>query len=120
MSLARLALIGALALSAAVQPFVAPQGAMAQEEKRPASTASATATLDGVVNVNQASAEQLRLLPGVGPAKAQAILEYRKTNGAFKRVEDLLSVSGIGDRALERLRPFVVLEGKTTATERSR
>ena len=119
MSLARLALIGALALSAAVQPFVAPQGAIAQEEKRPASTTSAAA-LDGVVNVNQATAEQLGLLPGVGPAKAQAILEYRKTNGAFKRVEDLLSVSGIGDRALERLRPFVVLEGKTTATARSR
>ena len=71
--------------------------------------------VSGVVNVNLADSEQLRLLPGVGPAKAQAILEYRKAKGPFKKVEDLLGVSGIGERALERMRPYVVLEGKTTA-----
>ena len=115
----RLALIGAVALCTAMQLlFVAPQGALAQQEQRPST--SQVARLDGVVNVNQATAEQLRLLPGVGPAKARAILEYRKSNGAFKRVEDLLSVSGIGERALERIRPYVVLEGKTTATASTR
>ena len=69
----------------------------------------------GVVNVNSATAEELALLPGVGPAKAQAILEYRKEHGAFKRVEDLSEVKGIGDKALERMRPHVALDGKSTA-----
>jgi comEA protein len=69
----------------------------------------------GVVNVNSATAEELSLLPGVGPAKAQAILEYRKEHGAFKRVEELSEVKGIGDKALERMRSHVALDGKTTA-----
>jgi competence protein ComEA len=71
--------------------------------------------ITGVVNVNSATAEELTLLPGVGAAKAQAILEYRKEHGAFKRVEDLSEVKGIGDKALERMRPHVSLDGKTTA-----
>ncbi len=73
------------------------------------------AAIAGVVNVNSATAEELSLLPGVGPAKAQAILEYRKQHGAFKRVDDLSEVKGIGDKALERMRPHVTLDGKTTA-----
>ena len=67
------------------------------------------------MNVNSATAEELALLPGVGPAKAQAILEYRKEHGAFKRVEDLSEVKGIGDKALERMRPHIALDGKSTA-----
>ncbi len=71
--------------------------------------------LVGVVNVNTASAEQLELLPGIGPARAAAILEHRKEHKGFKRVEDLTQVSGIGERALERIRSHVALKGKTTA-----
>ena len=69
----------------------------------------------GVVNVNAATAEELSLLPGVGPTKAQAIIRYRTEHGAFKRVEDLSQVKGIGEKQLEKLRPHVALEGKTTA-----
>ncbi len=71
--------------------------------------------LVGVVNVNTASAEQLELLPGIGPARAAAILEHRKEHKGFKRVGDLTQVSGIGERALERIRAHVALKGKTTA-----
>jgi len=71
--------------------------------------------LTGVVNVNAATAEELSLLPGVGPAKAQAIIRYRTEHGAFKRVEDLSQVKGIGEKQLEKIRPHVALEGKTTA-----
>ncbi len=88
--------------------------ALAQDTPGP----RASAPLEGVVNINQATAEQLRLLPGIGPARAQAIVDYRRTSGGFERIEDLLDVSGIGERALERLRPYVVLEGKTTAVAR--
>jgi competence protein ComEA len=73
------------------------------------------APLVGVVNVNTASAEQLALLPGVGPARASAIIAHRTKNGAFKKPEDLIAVSGIGERAFERLRPYVAVSGETTA-----
>jgi competence protein ComEA len=68
----------------------------------------------GVVNVNTASTEELQLLPGVGAARAQALIELRKQRGGFKSVEELKDVKGIGDAGLERLRPFVRLDGKTT------
>jgi len=73
------------------------------------------ARLEGVVNINTATASELELLPGVGPARARAILEHRKAKGEFKAVDDLRAVGGIGDRALEQLRPHCVLTGKTTA-----
>lgn len=72
-------------------------------------------TLTGVVNVNSATAEELALLPGVGPTKAQAIVRYRTEHGAFKRIEDLAAVKGIGEKGLVKLRGHVALEGKTTA-----
>ena len=80
----------------------------------PLALATASAALSGVVNVNTASAEELSLLPGVGPARARSIVELREKRGGFKRVEDLLEVKGIGEAGLAKLRPFVALEGKTT------
>src|SRR5262245_49436609 len=68
----------------------------------------------GVVNVNTATAEELVRLPGIGDAKARAILDFRKEKGAFKSIEQLREVKGIGDAALERLRPHLAIEGKTT------
>jgi competence protein ComEA len=84
----------------------------------PASVFAADAgPLTGVVNVNTATADQLMLLPGVGESKAKAILDYRKQNGGFKKVDDLLEVKGIGSAALERIRPFVAVQGKTSLSE---
>lgn len=80
-----------------------------------AAPALAAGALSGVVNVNTASAEQLQLLPGVGEARARAILATRKRLGGFKSVDQLVEVKGIGAVALDRLRPFVVVQGKTTA-----
>ena len=59
------------------------------------------------VNLNTATREELEVLPGIGPALAQAILDYRRERGPFRRVEDLLEVPGIGPAKLERLRPLV-------------
>ena len=61
----------------------------------------------GPVDVNRASADELDALPGVGPATAQAIIDYRTKNGPFRRVDDLLEVPGIGDAKLATLRDKV-------------
>ncbi|MGZ0710750.1 helix-hairpin-helix domain-containing protein (plasmid) [Coraliomargarita sp. W4R53] len=59
------------------------------------------------VNLNTADSTTLETLPGIGPALAQRIIDWRSANGAFTSVEDLLSVSGIGDKVLESLRELV-------------
>ena len=56
------------------------------------------------VNINTASSAELEALPGIGPAKAKSIVEYRQKNGAFKSVEELKNVKGIGDAVLNKLK----------------
>jgi competence protein ComEA len=62
------------------------------------------------INLNTATAEQLELLPNVGPALAQKIVDYRQQNGPFKSVDELDNVSGIGEKTLEKLRPLVTIQ----------
>jgi competence protein ComEA len=62
-----------------------------------------------LVNLNSADQALLETLPGVGPVTASAIMEFREQNGPFASVDDLLDVSGIGEKTLEQLRPFVTV-----------
>ncbi len=66
-------------------------------------------TADGKVRVNTATAAELETLPGIGPVLAERIVEHRDTIGRFETVEDLLDVSGIGERMLANLRNRVVV-----------
>jgi competence protein ComEA len=75
----------------------------------------ASPQLTGAVNINTATPEELELLPGIGEARARAVVAMRKQRGGFKSVDELTEVKGIGEAALARLRPFVRTEGKTTA-----
>jgi comEA protein len=74
----------------------------------------------GVVNINTATSDQLQLLPRIGPALAQRIINFREVNGAFATVDELVAVKGIGDRSLELLRPYLATEGSTTLTDKIR
>ena len=71
----------------------------------------------GSVNVNEASLEQLTLLPGVGPSRAQQIIDYRRQH-PFKRPEELTRIRGIGRKTFVKLRPYLALSGPTTLAER--
>src|SRR5262249_52465972 len=65
----------------------------------------------GVVNVNPATAAELDLLPGVGPAVAGRIVEHREKNGAFKTADELMLIKGIGQKTFDKMKPYVALSG---------
>jgi competence protein ComEA len=60
------------------------------------------------ININNATAEQLMELKGIGEAKAQAIISYRENNGEFETIDDLLNIRGIGEKTLESFRDNIV------------
>jgi competence protein ComEA len=76
--------------------------------------AFAAKQIEGVININQASAAELQLLSGVGPAKAAKIIEYRGKH-PFRTVEELGRVKGIGPRTVRKWRPHLTVSGPTTA-----
>lgn len=63
------------------------------------------------VNLNTASKEELEALPGIGAAKAQAIIDHRKANGPFKRVEDVMNVKGIKEGAFNKIKGEISVSG---------
>ncbi len=70
------------------------------------------------VNINTADAATLdRVLDGVGPSKAEAIIQYRKANGAFRSADQLASVKGIGLATVERNRDRIVVAGAAAAAQ---
>jgi competence protein ComEA len=71
-----------------------------------------------VVNINQASAQELARLPRVGSKLADRIVAHRSEHGAFKRPEDLMQVKGIGEKFFTALKPYVAVSGPTTLAEK--
>jgi competence protein ComEA len=75
----------------------------------PKAAATATATATAPVNLNTATAEQLATIPGVGPRMAERIIDYRQKNGGFKKLEDLMNVSGVGEKSFLKMKPLITV-----------
>ncbi|MGI9179654.1 MAG: ComEA family DNA-binding protein [Longimicrobiaceae bacterium] len=107
------------ALLAGVTPHVAlppapPAAAVSSARTSPAAPTSrpspretAAPSPSALLDLNRATAEELQRLPGIGPALAERIIEWRRAHGPFRTVQGLQKVPGIGARTLERLAPLV-------------
>lgn len=71
-------------------------------------------TLGLALDLNKATALDLDALPGIGPALAKRIIDYRQRYGPFKKIDDLEQVSGIGPKKLALIKPYVFIEEKGT------
>ena len=95
--------------------------AAAQQAKSPAPAAKSTRTSKAAaaptspINLNTATQAQLESLPGVGPKAALRILDYRKQNGNFKKIEDLMNVKGFGEKTFLKLKPMLTVGEKAGA-----
>ena len=117
-SMRRLTIVIGLFLAALVAgaPVAQAQAAAAAAKKTPAA-ARDRATAAAPVNLNAATLTQLQTLPGVGASTAQRILEYRQKNGAFKKVEELMNVKGLGEKSFLKLKPLITVGEKSAAAD---
>ena len=65
---------------------------------------------NGLVNINQASCEELMTLPGIGQSKAEAIISYREEHGAFQSTEEIMNISGIKEKAYEKVKDSITVD----------
>jgi comEA protein len=97
-------LAAALVAATLTVPALSPHDLLAQEP--PART---TSERPGPLNLNAATEAQLEALPGIGASTAARIVEYRKKNGGFKKIEDLMNVKGIGEKSFLKLKALVTV-----------
>ncbi|MCJ8006897.1 helix-hairpin-helix domain-containing protein [Lederbergia wuyishanensis] len=81
-----------------------------EEIENPFLNSSSPSNQNDKVNLNKANSSELETLPGIGPSKAAAIIEFREQNGPFKQIEDLQKISGIGPKTFERLQDLITVK----------
>lgn len=100
----------ALAAMLCVLVFLCAPEAGVQAEHGSTAAAAPYVSADGRLDINAASTDALELLPGIGAAKAEAILAYREAYGGFESVYELLAVPGIGAETLEGFIDYICVE----------
>ena len=88
-------------------PVVGETVVLLSQPEQPSSPNSAP--VGAIVNINTATQAELETLPGIGPAIAGRIIEYRENQGAFNGIEDIMNVSGIGPATFEKIRDFITV-----------
>jgi len=83
--------------------------ALAAPQQTATPKSKTTVTVTAPVNINTATSTDLEKLPGVGPAMALRIVEYRQKNNGFKKIEDLMQVKGIGEKKFLKLKTLVTI-----------
>ena len=71
---------------------------------------SDTKSINGLVNINTASIDELKTLSGIGDSRAEDIVAYREANGSFSSIEDIKNVSGIGESIFSKIKPYITVE----------
>jgi competence protein ComEA len=99
-------ILGLVASSALLAQAPAP----AEQPAAKKTSAKAAAVPAHKINLNTGNVKDLDALPGVGPAMAQRILDWRKEHGRFQKVEDLMTVKGIGQKKFDKMKPYLTLE----------
>lgn len=84
------------------------ESAVTQGGITPAGSAAAVSdSSSGKININTAGSEELQKIPGVGPSKAQSIIDYREEHGAFTSSEDLMKITGIKEKTYEKMKDSI-------------
>ncbi|MCP5049119.1 MAG: helix-hairpin-helix domain-containing protein [bacterium] len=73
-----------------------------------------------LINVNTAGADELRKLPRIGPKMSQRIIDYREKNGNFKRIQDLMKVTGIGEKTFKGFEDMITVGTKKAAGKKKK
>ena len=94
---------GAAGSSAAASEAPAPEASPAPAEE----PVLEEVLVEKSVDINQASLEELDRLPGIGPALGQRIIDYREQNSGFYDIEEIMEVSGIGEKTFQKLEPYI-------------
>ncbi len=96
-------IIKALVLSVVLSLCLSPLLAMQAQNK----------AVSEKININTASLEDLQKLPKIGPKVAQRIVDFRKQNGSFKKIEELMKVKGIGEKIYAQLKDMITVSAPT-------
>jgi competence protein ComEA len=107
-----------LTLAVVAAAIAASPAVISAQDKPAVSKTAAKPAVVTPVNINTASASDFEALPGIGPAMAARIVEYRQKNGPFKKVEDLMNVRGLGEKNFLKLKPQLTLGAAKTDHDR--
>ena len=101
-----------LAETAEATPPAPDAEATAEPASQPRAYTPKAAPPAASINLNTATSSELQRLPRIGPKMAARIIAYREAHGAFRRVQDLVQVRGIGQKTLAQLTPYVIVEAE--------